>query len=157
MSCDYDNGSADTFLSDLEERFGGKITYRAFASFYGDSNGEIKDHGVFLYVINGVFHFQDFEIHKSVLGIPVKSKEQYVKFESQFEASQVRGIRTVSRKKAQSFCCGNLEHDRLKTAGLPTRVFSETVQEFAMEDGSYLYFRFMDNEVEKMIMQDRAH
>ena len=155
MDSDNCNVSTDTFLSDLESRFGGKITYRCFASYYADSKGNIKDHGVFFFVINNVFHFQDFETHKSIFGVPLKNKEKYVKFESSFEVKDVLSIRTVSRKKAEKFCRLFIGYDRLKTASLLTRFFCETVQEFTLKDGTYLYFRFMDKKVEKMIYADK--
>ena len=41
------------FLDDIEQRRGGKITYRAFSTFYADNNGKVCRYGVFFYQVNG--------------------------------------------------------------------------------------------------------
>lgn len=140
-------------ISELEEKHGGKITYRTYAVYYADSNGNVKNHGVLVYQIGDTFHFEDFEEQRAILGIPIKDKVKYVKFESSFEAKDVKATRLVSRKNADSFCKGYISHDKLRNPGLFTRLFSEMVTELEMADGSYLFFRFMDNTIEKKINQ----
>lgn len=153
MSSNSEDYDALSFLGELESRFGGKITFRTFASFYADNSGIVRDHGVFLYVIDGVFRFQDFKPENSILGIPVKRKSEYVKFESSFSAQDVRTLRIVRRKAAEDFCMGYKAFEKIKEASLLTRILCETVLEIGLENGSFLYFRFMDRTVEKMITQ----
>ena len=66
------------FIADLEQRRGGSITYRTFSTFYADSLGKVCDYGVFFYVVDNTFWFQDFEHVPSFLGfrLPVKNAEE---------------------------------------------------------------------------------
>lgn len=153
MSSNSEDYQEDSFLSELETRFGGKITYRTFAAFYGDSNGIVRDHGVLLYIIDDTFRFQDFAIENNIFGIPIGKKKEYTKFESSFRAEDVLSMRTVGRKAAEDFCLGFREHAKLKTATAITKVFRETVLEIALKDQTFMYFRFMDHAIEKMITQ----
>ena len=72
------------FLSDIEQRRGGQITFRTFSTFYADNSGKLCQYGVFFYRVNGMFWFQDFEYVPSFLGFRLTKKKDpdYQMFES---------------------------------------------------------------------------
>ncbi|MBR5669183.1 MAG: hypothetical protein IKX15_06185, partial [Spirochaetales bacterium] len=65
---DHNDNDSEAFLNEIEQRRGGSITFKTFSTFYADSDGNVRDYGVFLSLVNGVFWFQDFEHESSFLG-----------------------------------------------------------------------------------------
>ena len=141
------------FLEDLETRRSGSITYRTFSTFYADSLGKVCDYGVFLYMVDGVFWFQDFEHVPSFLGfrLPVKNKEEYRMFESSFSPSDVLSIRKVRKKAARRCALGYSDFSKLRKLNTVTGILSESATEFTLKDGRRLYFQLIDRAVENLI------
>ncbi len=139
---------AENFIRDLEEKRGGKVTWRTFSTFYANSKGLVRDHGVFLYEVNERFWYEDFEPSAKILGIPIgKSKhaKPYVKYEDSFGPEEVKSIRKVSKKAALAYCTGHKSYEKLRPANRFCRLFCQCVTEFALKDGTVLFFELMDN------------
>ena len=145
------------FLADLEQRRGGSITYRTFSTFYADSLGKVCDYGVFFYVVDNVFWFQDFEHVPSFLGfkLPVRDKEEYRMFESSFKPSDVLSIRKVKKKNARKCALGYMDLSKLRKFNPVLGILSESATEFTLRDGRVLFFQFMDKSVENMIRENK--
>ena len=143
------------FLGQIEQRRGGAITYKTFSTFYADSLGKVCDYGVFFYVVDNVFWFQDFEHVPNFLGfrLPARKEEEYQMFESSFSPSDVISIRKVSKKGARKVALGYKDHSKLRKFNPITGILSESATEFTLRDGRILFFQFMDRSVEKMIRQ----
>ena len=141
------------FLDGIEQRRGGKITYRAFSTFYADNNGKVCRSGVFFYQVNGVFWFQDFEYVPSFLGFRLSRRKDgdYVMFESSFSPSDVVSIRKVRKKAAIDCAMGYKDFAKLRTYKPVLDFMSESATEFALKDGRILYFQFIYRDVENMI------
>lgn len=147
-----DNAAA--FLKALEEKRGGPLTWRTFCTFYANSNGVIRDHGVFLYEVNQHFWYEDFEHTAQIFGIPLpkpKNAQPYVKFEADFDPSEVKSVRIINKKAAISYCMGKKKYEKLKPANWFDKLFCQCVTELALEDGTVLFFEVMDKTLSNKI------
>ncbi|MCR5760503.1 MAG: hypothetical protein K6F82_00635 [Sphaerochaetaceae bacterium] len=136
---------AEEFLKKLEEKHGGKIDRRNFSLWYGDSEGNIREAGVFVYRINGIYHYEDFKRRASILGFTVSSKknEKYVKFERSFNSQDIVGVETVRKSAARAFIEKGKE---AKEASAFSRVFLETVTKIQLKDGTVRFFQLVDKD-----------
>lgn len=141
------DNEATAYLKGLEEKRGGPLEWKTFSTFYANNNGIIRDHGVFLYEVNNQYWYEDFEHTAQIFGIPLKkpkNAQPYVKFEAWFSPKSVTRIRTVKKKSAIAFCKGYKKYEKLKEANLFDKIFCQCVTEFALNDGTMLFFELMD-------------
>lgn len=152
MPTNPDNES-EAFLNDIEQRRGGKITFKTFSTFYADNNGNVRDYGVFLYVVNGTVWFQDFEHESSFLGFRLSRRkdEEYEMFESSFSPLDVVAFRTVMKKAARSCALGFRDFAKLRKANPVIGLLAETVTEIKLKDGRLMYFQLMGKDVLNII------
>ena len=139
-----DDMDAALFLKEREEKLGGKITYRAYALFYGSSGGEKREYGVFLYSNGNTFCFEDFEREPQILGIPIKrkNKEPYVKLEHSFKKSDVVDVEKVYQSSALDVIAG-LASKAKRASGIG-KVLKKTVTAVTLSDGTVYFFELMD-------------
>jgi hypothetical protein len=150
---------AEVFLKGLEEKRRGALTWRTFSTFYANSNGVVREHGVFLYEVNKHFWYEDFEHMPQLFGIPLpkpKNAEPYVKFEADFGPEDVKSLRLVKKSGALSFCKGNKKYEKLKAAGALGRLFCSCVTEIALNNGTVLYFELIDKTLSNKIENYKA-
>lgn len=150
-----DNDAA-AFLKALEEKQGGQLTWRTFCTYYADSTGVVRDHGVFLYEVNKHFYYQDFEHTAQIFGIPIpkpKNAKPYEMFEGDFDPADVTTVRLVRKKAAEAFCNGTKKYEKLKPAGPFARLFCQCVTEFALKDKKVLFFELMDKTLNNKITE----
>ena len=154
MPTNADNDS-EAFLNEIEQRRGGKITFRTFSTFYADSEGNVRDYGVFLYMVDGVFWFRDFERDNSFLGFRLSRRrdEEYEMFEGSFSPLEVVSSRTVMKKAARNCATGRKDFSKLRKANPVIGFLAETVTEIRLQNGRTMYFQLMDKTVLKMIEQ----
>ena len=153
------DADAKAFLSEIEIRRGGTIGYKTFSTFYADNRGTVRDYGVFFYDVNNHFWFEDFEHETNFFGFrikPGKNTPKYEKYESDFDPGDVETVRTVRKKAAKKFVSGYIKAEKVRTANLLGRLFSEVVTEIKMKDGKIMYFQFIDKTVEKMIEKSKG-
>lgn len=143
---DYQNEETRLFLEEREKRFGGKITWRGFSLFYGDSSLNIRERGVFVFKIGDRIYFEDFEPAPKFLGmsVPAKNKSEYVKFESSFAISDVAEFYYVKKSQALSYAKGKA--NSLKKVSALTKFFNECVLMVKFKDGSVKFFEFAGRE-----------
>ena len=146
------------FLQDLEKRRGNPIGYRTFSTFYADSDGNVRDFGVFFYQCQDRFWYEDFDHEPTFLGIklkPRRSDYKYEKFESSFSPLDVVSIRKVVKSKARNCALGYASFEKLKAANPVLSFFRETVTEFRLSDGRLLYFQLIDKTVRDLIEKSK--
>ena len=158
MPTDTDNDS-EAFLNDIEQRRGGKITFKTFSTFYADSEGNVRDYGVFIYMVNGTFWFQDFERDRNFLGFKLSKRrdEEYVMFESSFSPLEVVSARIVLKKAARNCALGYRDFSKLREANPVIGFLAETATEIRLRDGKTLYFQLIDKTIPKMINQMQSN
>ena len=151
---EVDEGAA--FLGEIEQRRGGKITFKTFSTFYADNLGNVRDYGVFLYMVDGTFFFQDFEHENTFLGFKLrkrKNEPEYVMFEGSFSPLDVVSFRTVNKKAARNCALGFRDFSKLRKANPVLGFFTETATEIKLKDGRTMYFQFMDKSVRNIVNQ----
>lgn len=148
------DGDGNEFIKGLEAKRGCPVGWRTYSTFYADSNGVVREYGVFLYEAGGRFWFEDFEHEPQILGFKLpksKNAAPYVKFESGFDPNDVLETRIVKKNAAKSLAGGFKPHSKVKTAGTLARFFSQCVTEILLKDGSALYFELADRTLQSMI------
>ena len=70
---------AKQFIENLENRFGGPIEYRTYSTWFATNEGIVREFGVFVYEIEGIFHFEDFERKPSMFGFSMKPRKNQPK------------------------------------------------------------------------------
>ena len=153
---DVQDDESAAFLNEIEQRRGGKITFKTFSTFYADNNAIVRDYGVFLYLVNGTFFFQDFEHESTFLGFKLpkrKDQPEYEMFESSFSPLDVDSFRTVSKKAARNCALGFRDFSRLRKANPVLGFLTETATEITLRDGRAMYFQFMDKSVRNLVDQ----
>lgn len=153
------DGDGMEFIRGLEEKRGCPVGWRTYSTFYADSNGTVREYGVFLYEAGGRLWYEDFEHEPQILGFKLpkgRNAAPYVKFESSFAPQDVADMRFVKKNGAKSVAMGLKPHDRTRTAGPLARFFSQCVTEVRLKDGTVLYFELVDGTLGRMVDEARG-
>ena len=138
---------AQQFIQDLEARFGGSITYRTYSTWFASNEGVSREFGVFVFVINGVFYFEDFERKPAIFGFALKARKnepKYVKFERSFKASDVKSITLVSKSKALSCADGYIKQESIQAANRYEKLLRPLVTRLVLVDGTTYFFELIE-------------
>ncbi|MFA6689637.1 MAG: hypothetical protein ACOX6K_07735 [Sphaerochaetaceae bacterium] len=146
------------FLTELEQKHGGPVRWRTYATWYGNADGTLREYGVFLYVIGNRFYFEDFERVPSILGYALKPKKNappYVKYEGSFSADEIVRTQVVTKSLALDCIRGRGKSANIKEAGLIDKVFRQLVLLVETEEEGTFFLELMDRkgfleEVEKI-------
>lgn len=139
----------EVFLSELEKKYGGELTWRTFSTWYGCSDGTQREFGVFLFKVFNTFHFEDFEKNTSLFGIPIggnsnkkKKKAPFVKLERSFNKEDIQTITTTTRFIANSIIkSGNAQS--VKPANAFDKLFRKLVTAVTLKDGTIHFFELI--------------
>lgn len=139
----------ELFLSKLEHKHGGKLTWKTFSTWYGCSDGTQREYGVFLFRVFDTFHFEDFEKNSTIFGIPLtgkpkrkKGQKEFVQMERSFEKDNVVKITTTTRTIANSIVkTGNTAI--LKNATGFDKIFRKLVTAVSLQDGTVHFFELI--------------
>lgn len=139
---------AKQFIENLESRFGGPVGYRTYSTWFASNEGLVRDFGVFIYEIGGVFHFEDFERKPSMFGFSIKPRKNtppYVKMEGAFTSDAIESISIVTKSHARSCAEGNRRSDDIPPAGGLQKVFSPLVTKVTLKDGPTYFFELINH------------
>jgi len=148
------NDEVKAFIETLERKRGYPIGWRTYSTYYANSNGIIREYGVFLYEAGDEFWYEDFEREPTFLGFKLaksKNAQKYVKYEAGFASNDVLQIRVVRKKDAQAVAKGIKTDKQVKTASTLARLFYQCVTEVKLRDGSLLYFELPDKTLQQKI------
>ncbi len=141
---------AQEFIDNLETRYGGKITWKTFATWYGCSDSTFREYGVFIFKINDTLYFEDFEKKYSLFGMELKTKKKnkvkYVKLERQIEIKDIKNVYKVSQANALDVIKNKKDPKSIKSINLFDKLFRKSVTAIALEDGTYHYFELLNTE-----------
>ncbi|MGI6433533.1 MAG: hypothetical protein ACOXZ4_06855 [Sphaerochaetaceae bacterium] len=144
------------FLTELENRHGGPIGYKTYSTWFASTDGTIREFGVFLYEINGVFYYEDFERMPSLFGFslkPSKKRPAYVKMEGSFDPAAVISCTEVSKSQAQACADGYKAYDQIPEATVVQRIFSPLVSRLVFKEGHALFFEVIDRKAFKALFK----
>ena len=140
------------FLKEREEKLGGELIYRAYATWYGRNDGEEREYGVFLYSDGKTLVIEDFERTPTILGIRVKPrvKKEYIKLEHFLPLQSIKRIDKVTKSSADKSL--SIHKDVAKNANLFDRIFRKTVIRVTLDDGTAYYFELPElKKLEKLM------
>lgn len=139
---------AKKFIENLEARFGGKVGYRTYSTWFASDTGIIREFGVFIYEIDNIFHFEDFERKPSMFGFSIKpSKKQpaYIKMEGSFLPETIESITIVPKSQATACAQGYREQASIAPANALQKLFSPLVTRVVVKDGPTYFFELINH------------
>ena len=150
---EFDNDTV-SFIREREEKLGGSLIYRSYATWYGEANGNEREYGVFLYSDGSTLAIEDFERTPTLFGIKLKPnvKKEYTKLEIFIPIPMIKAIDKITRSSAERSL--KAEKDLGKKVNLFDRIFRKTVIRVALDNGDCYYFEIPDcKELEKLIKE----
>ncbi|MBO4388203.1 MAG: hypothetical protein J5785_02050 [Spirochaetales bacterium] len=140
-----DNSNPADFLSEIESRRGGKVGWRTYSTWFCDGRN-LREYGVFLYEIDSVLWYEDFEHRPTLLGYKLpkrKNEPEYEKLQGSFTPADVESVTEVSKVRAVSFFRTG-DPECLKPAGTAERILRRLVTLVRLKDGRTLFFELLD-------------
>lgn len=147
---------AQAFIAELETRRQAKISWKTYATWYGNNRGISREFGVFLYRCEGTFFFEDFERNPSMFGIslkPKKKKEAFVKYEGFFSLEDVVSTRQIIKAHAQKVTNGTKTIEELPSVNMIDKIFRQLVEMVTLKDGSVHFFELIDRKAFALAIQ----
>ncbi len=147
---------AQAFIAELESKRQASISWKTYATWYGNNRGISREFGVFLYRCDVSFFFEDFERNPSMFGIslkPKKTKATFVKYEDSFSLHDVTSTRQVTKKHAQKVTEGLLSSEEIPEANILDRVFRQLVEMVTLKNGSVHFFELIDRKAFAVALQ----
>lgn len=147
---------AQAFIAELESRHQAKITWKTYATWYGNNHEISREFGVFLYRCGDTFFFEDFERNPSMFGIslkPKKSKQPFQKYEGSFSLDELGTTRQVVKAQALKVTQGLKKTDDLPSANLLDRIFRQMVEMVILKDGTVHFFELIDRKAFAVALQ----
>ncbi len=136
------------FLDNLENTYGGKITWKTFATWYGCSDATFREYGVFVFKINDTLYFEDFEKKHAIFGMELKtkkkSKEKYVQLKREIDVKEIETIFKVTQSNALDVIKNNKDPKALKEINLLGKIFKKSVIAVGLKNGTYHFFEFLN-------------
>ena len=137
---------AAEFIKELETRLGSRITWRTFATWFGSSEGQIREYGVFLCALeDGRFYAEDFERLPQILGYTIRQKNRpkYEKYSIIFPKESIKSISVVRKSQAESSSRA-ASRVPLSPAGRFSRIFFPLVTQVVLDDGRIYFFELIE-------------
>lgn len=138
-----DDDEVRAFIEEREKKLGGKLIYRAFATWFAEIGGERREYGVFLYSDGKTLVIEDFFRPGTILGYRVNSKsekkreEEYVKMEITLPLEDVTEIDYCSRRSAEKSL--KTLNDVSKRATLFNKIFTKTCTKVKCKDRVFFF------------------
>jgi hypothetical protein len=138
---------AQAFIENLERRHQAPITWRTYATWYGNNRNIMREFGVFLYRVENTLHFEDFERTPSLFGISLKSrgkKEPFIKHEGSFAIDEVETTRPIPKAIAYKVSQGTIMVEQVRMATSLDKLFRQMVEMVILKNGTVHFFELMD-------------
>ncbi len=133
------------FLKELEERIGGKPTWRSFSTWYGTNNGILREYGVFICRVGDELYLEDFDRIPTFLGIPMKGKkrEKYERYSRSIKIADIVNVTRV-KKAAAKEASDKFSGDIVPPASAFSKAFSSLVTQVELKSGECIYLELID-------------
>ena len=148
------------FIENLETRFGGPVGYRTYSTWFASDEGLLREFGVFIFEINGIIHFEDFDRKPSIFGFslrPGKNQKPYVKMERSFSPEDIVSIEMVSKQAAQAVAQGTRSADEIAPATLLQKIASRLVTQITLGSGPTYFFELINHKEFVKAVKEGAH
>ncbi len=147
------DNETNELLQKLETENNGKVAYKTYSLFLGQTGKGEKNLGGLLYIVNDRVIFEDFERQGGMLQLLIKKKETYEKTKFSFERSSISRINSVTRSSALKAVRYGTNPAGIKPASGITKFLSRTLTQIFMNDGSAYYFELFDEKNFKLFIQ----
>ena len=147
---------AQAFIAELETRRQAKISWKTYATWYGNNRGISREFGVFLYRCDETFYFEDFQRNPSMFGISLKAKTKkapFIKYEGSFALEDVVSSRQVIKNHALKVSEGIKTVDELAEIHIIDKFFRQLVEMVTLKDGSVHFFELIDRKAFALALQ----
>ncbi len=138
---------AQAFIAELETRHQAPLTWKTYATWYGNNQEIFREFGVFFYRCKNSFHFEDFERNPTLFGIalkPKKTKQPFTKYVGSFGLTEVEHTRPIPKSLAMKIIQGKSSSSSIRKAGILDRMFRQMVEMVTLKDGTVHFFELMD-------------
>ncbi len=125
------------YFEKVEQRYGGPVHFKTFASFYRITEGKVTHTSGLLCIVHEHIYFEDFERSGNTLlnlFTTGKKKPEYTKFIIDRPISKVETCFQIPSSVSQTFLQGRIHRDQLQPSTRMQRIVSK----------SRLYIRFSD-------------
>lgn len=138
---------AQAFIAELETRHEAPLTWKTYATWYGNNHEVFREFGVFFYRCKNAFYFEDFERNPTLFGInlkPKKAKGPFIKFEGSFHLDEVQDTRPIPKTLAFKIIEGRRDVTSVRNPNLLDRTFRQMVEMVTLKNGTVHFFELMD-------------
>ncbi len=134
------------YIKNLESEIGEKIGWRSFSTWFGSSNGILREYGVFLCLLKEEIYLEDFERLPQILGYQLKSKnrEKYVKYALRLPVDEIKSIKRVKKSEAKTAVTA-MANAPISEASSFARFAFPIVTQIEMNDGTCYYFELISH------------
>lgn len=138
---------AQAFISELETMHEAPLTWKTYATWYGNNHEIFREFGVFFYRCKNSFYFEDFERNPALFGITLKSKKAkgpFIKYEGSFSLEEVAESRAIPKTLALKIIQGRREAASVRNLNIFDKVFRQMVEMVTLKNGTVHFFELMD-------------
>jgi len=151
---------AKKFIENLEARYGGQVGYRTYSTWFASDAGVIREFGVFIYEIDGIFHFEDFERKPSMFGFSIKPRKNqpaYIKMEGSFLPETIQSVTIVPKSQASACAEGYREQSSIAPASSLQKLFSPLVTRVVIHNGPTYFFELINHKEFEQKLREVSH
>ena len=135
---------SNKLLAKLELENGGRLEFRTYAQFIGNSGEKTKNLGGLFFFVGDRLIFEDFERQSSSLMLLFRKRSEYVKLKFQISASEIERIDLVTLSQAIKAIKYNRDPGRLTGVSGLQKILFRNVTQILLKDGSAYYFEIFD-------------
>lgn len=138
---------AQAFIAALETRHEAPLTWKTYATWYGNNHEVFREFGVFFYRCKNSFYFEDFERNPTMFGISLKSKRAktpFNKYEGSFSLEEVEDTRPIPKTLAAKIIQGRRDIASVRHPNLLDKLFRQMVEMVTLKDGTVHFFELMN-------------
>lgn len=138
---------AQAFIAELETRHEAPLTWKTYATWYGNNHDTFREFGVFFYRCKNSFYFEDFERNPTLFGISIKPKKPkgpFIKYEGSFSLEEVIDSRPIPKTLALKVINGRRDASSVRNSNIFDRVFRQMVEMVTLKNGTVHFFELMD-------------
>ena len=132
----------EAFWNEREQRFEGKVVYRTFAKYLGNSNTRLYDLPGLLYHINEKLIFEDFE-KENWLSKLVQRDSDYEKTEFHLQLPQIEKIQWIARSSAMDIIDGKKDGREEPPVSKIKKFLAGSVIQVLLKSGKSIFFEIL--------------
>ena len=135
---------SNKLLAKMELENGGKLEYRTYAQFLGQSGGGTKNLGGLLFFVGDRLIYEDFERQSSSILLLMRKKKEYIKLKFQISIGDIDRVDLVNLFQAVKVVKYGKDPKDLTEISTVRKILFRHVTQILLKDGSAYYFEIFD-------------